>query len=690
MAATGRGLLQAAVLSAAVLTGAAAIGGGWIATRSAPPLEDAREGSTLVVDRNGRLLRAFTTGNGIWRLPATTGEVDPRLIAYLMAYEDKRFRDHHGVDPRAMMRAAGQALIHGRIISGGSTLTMQTVRLLTPDRSRTFTRKAAEIGAALALERQLTKDEILDIYLTRAPYGGNLEGVRAASLAWFGKEPTRLSPGEAALLVALPQSPEARRPDRDPAAARRARDRVLDRLAVAGALEPAEAEAAKDEPVPDGRRDFPVLAAHLAEHAVAETPGASRIQLTIDRPLQEQLEALARERAHAMGTKISVAIMVVETATGAVLAHVGGAGYFDEARAGHVDLAQSVRSPGSALKPFIYALAFEDGIAHPQTLIEDRPTRFGTYVPENFDDGFQGTVTAEKALQFSLNVPAVAVLDAVGPQRFMSRLTSAGVRLVLPSGAAPSLAIGLGGAGITLADLAQLYSSLARGGASVPLLTRLDPSPPPIAPRRPLTTPAAAWMVAHALAGAPPPPSASGGRIAFKTGTSYGYRDAWAVGFDGRYTVAVWVGRPDGASSPGLVGRMAAAPILYDAFARVSPERAPLPPAPSGVWHGTTAQLPAALQRLGPVGGAAASAIPPLEIAYPPDGARVDLSGGQDPLALKANGGVPPMTWLIDGQPISSPMHRREASWPTAGPGFLDISVIDATGASAQAQVRVD
>jgi penicillin-binding protein 1C len=195
-------------------------------------------------------------------------------------------------------------------------------------------------------------------------------------------------------------------------------------------------------------------------------------------------------------------------------------------------------------------------------------------------------------------------------------------------------------------------------------------------------------MVSHALAGAPPPPSASGGQIAFKTGTSYGYRDAWAVGFDGRHTIAIWVGRPDGAPSPGLVGRTAAAPILYDAFARVSPERVPLPPAPEGVWFATTGELPLALQRLGPLDGPAASTVPRLAITYPPDGARVDL--GQDSLALKADGGVPPMTWLIDGKPIPSAAHRREASWQAAGPGFLDIAVIDATGASAQARVRVD
>jgi penicillin-binding protein 1C len=433
-----------------------------------------------------------------------------------------------------------------------------------------------------------------------------------------------------------------------------------------------------------------MLAAHLAEGAVAEAPGSSVVKLTIDRALQGRLEQLAADRAAALGPKVSLAMVAVDNASGEVLAHVGGAGYFDDARAGKVDLAQALRSPGSTLKPFIYAMAFEDGVAHPQTLIEDRPTRFGAYVPENFDDGFQGTVTAEEALQLSLNVPAIAVLEAVGPHRLAGRLRAAGANLVLPPGAAPNLTIGLGGAGLTLSDLAALYASLARDGLSAPLISRLDPPPLASAPRRPLTTPAAAWAVAHALAGAPPPPNASGGRIAFKTGTSYGYRDAWAVGFDGRHTVAVWIGRPDGAPVPGLIGRTAAAPVLFDAFTRISPDRAALPPPPPEVWQATNAELPRALQRLGPVSPAVASVKPALAIAYPPDGALVDLSGGAEALALKAEGGVPPMTWLVDGAPIPSRAHRREASWQPSGPGFLDVSVIDATGASARARVRVE
>ena len=327
---------------------------------------------------------------------------------------------------------------------------------------------------AIEIERALSKDEILALYLSLAPYGGNLEGIRAASLAYFGKEPRRLTLGEAALLVALPQSPEQRRPDRSVAAARNARDRVLDRVAAAGAVPADEIARAKHEPVPEGRRPMPMLAPHAADAVVAAAPERSLHRLTIDATLQKNLEDLARERARALGPDISVAILAVDHATGEVLARVGSADYFDTRRAGQVDMTLAVRSPGSTLKPFIYGLGFEDGLIHPETLIEDRPVRYGGYAPENFDLTFQGTVTVRRALQLSLNVPAVAVLDRVGASRFTARLAQAGGSLVLPQGEVPGLAMGLGGVGIRLTDLVTLYAGLARLGTTVPLTERLD------------------------------------------------------------------------------------------------------------------------------------------------------------------------------------------------------------------------
>jgi penicillin-binding protein 1C len=646
--------------------------------------------STQVVDRNGRLLRAYATPEGRWRLPVKVSEVNPRFVEMLLAYEDRRFREHAGVDPLAMARAAWQWLTNGRVISGGSTLTMQVARLLEPRPDRTLGAKLLQIVRAVQLERRLRKDEVLALYLTLAPYGGNLEGVRAASLAYFGKEPRRLSLAESALLVALPQSPEQRRPDRSTAAAQQARDRVLDRVAQAGLIPADEIALAKCAPVPAVRRPMPALAPHAADQAIAAAPKSKLIRLTVDAALQKNLEELARERARVLGPEISLAIVAVDNATGELRARVASADYFDQRRAGQVDMTQALRSPGSALKPFIYGLAFEDGIAHPETLIDDRPLRYGAYAPENFDLTFQGTVTVRRALQQSLNVPAVALLESVGASRLSARLAQAGAALVLPKGEAPGLAMALGGLGIRLSDLTMLYAGLARGGSAVPLQEYADDAAS-VAPRR-LLDPVAAWYVGQVLKGTAPPENAAGGRIAYKTGTSYGYRDAWALGFDGRHTIGVWVGRPDGSPVSGLVGRIAAAPVLFDAFARLGQPAVSMPQAPKGALFASSGKLPPPLQHFHPTGLAGAGAAPALRILFPPNGARVDLamaSGRPDPLALKTAGGVEPLTVLVNGLPAAARGNRRTLFVEPDGPGFLRLTVIDAKGAADSVMIRL-
>ncbi len=690
-----RHLIFAGFLAVVLAINAAGFGLTEFLRRLGPPLLDSNlTYSALVVDRDGRLLRPFTTKDGFWRLPVAPEDVDPRYLAMLLAYEDKRFYEHHGVDPQALARAAVQAMWNGRIVSGGSTLTMQVARLLEPRPRRRFTDKLAEMIRAIQIEQRLSKRQILGLYLSLAPYGGNVEGIRAASLTYFGQEPKRLSTAEAALIVALPQAPESRRPDRAPAAARSARDRVLTRLAKANIINDDQAAAARVEATPTARLAFPMLAAHLAERLAKSATDGAIIHTMISRELQATLESLARERVVAFGSGVSAAILVVDNATGEVRAHVGGAGFFDMARAGQVDLARAIRSPGSTLKPFIYGLAFEDGLIHPETLIDDRAVRYGAYAPQNFDDSFHGTVTVREALQQSLNVPALQVLEAVGPDRLLSRLRNAGVNLVLPPDSAPGLAVGLGGAGARLTDLATLYASLARGGETVQLQWQPGDEATSPNPRR-LLEPQAAWQVSDVLLGSPAPLNAKGGSIAYKTGTSYGFRDAWAVGYDGATTIAVWVGRPDGSAVPGLVGRLAAAPILFEAFQRVGARRVRLPP-PPGVIFTRTSDLPAALQRFRPHGlPEIASAGPgdaPLSIAFPPDGARIDLlsDGDMAALALKALGGVPPFTWLVDGVPVVTMERRRESLWENPGRGFVRLSVTDAKGATATAMVRVE
>ncbi len=661
--------------------------------RALPPLDlgEVDERSVTVSDRHGRLLRAFTTDEGRWRLPVSVADVDPRFVALLTAYEDKRFDTHVGVDPLAMLRAGWQMLASGRVVSGGSTLSMQVARLLEPRSGRSVQAKLRQAVRAIELERRLEKRRILDLYLTLAPYGGNLEGIRAATWSYFGKEPRRLTLAERALLVALPQAPESRRPDRHGTALAGARAAVIGRALAAGLATPDEAAQALAEPLPTARQLFPLLAAHAAEWAVAEKPAMKDHRLSIDAVWQAALEGLARERIEALGPKLAGAILVVEHATGAVRAHVGGLGLMSRERAGALDLAQAVRSPGSALKPFIYALAFEQGIAHPETMLEDRPNRFGAYAPENFDLGFLGNVTARQALQQSLNLPAIELLAEVGPQRLLSRLTSAGGQLVLPKDGAPGLAIGLGGVGIRLADLARLYGGLARGGQSVALQWREPAGSAQDDDERRLTDPLAAWYVGDVLRGAPAPANALNGRIAYKTGTSYGYRDAWAIGYDRRHTIAVWVGRPDNASVPGLVARQVAAPVLFDAFARIGMEPDTAPP-PRDAIAGRNASLPAPLRHLRRdiPKTMSASVRGPVRIAFPPDGAVVDLAGGGlRELTVKALGGVAPMTWLIDGAPVAQNVSRRDATLPAAGAGFARVSVIDASGASDSVTVRL-
>lgn len=662
---------------------------------SLPPLDltTASDRSTVVLDREGRLLRPFLTEDGRWKLPVTHADVDPRYLAMLKAFEDKRFDSHIGIDPLGMARAAWQALAYGRIVSGGSTLSMQVARLLEPREERSLAAKLRQAMRAIELERRFDKARILDLYLTLAPFGGNLEGVRAASFAYFGKEPKRLSTAEAALLVALPQAPEQRRPDRFAAAAERARDRVLARAAKAGLVTPAEIAAAREEPIPTTRKPFPNLAPHVAEQVVAQAPAEAVHRLTLDSRLQANLENLARERVVTLPPQVSTAILVVDNDTGAIRASVGGVDYFATERAGSLDLTRALRSPGSALKPLIYALAFDNGLAHPETMLEDRPARYGIYVPENFDMTFQGMVPARKALQLSLNVPAVELLSAVGPQRFLSRLRDSGAMIAMPKeGGAPGLAVGLGGLGITLSDLTRLYVGLARGGQMSELTVKSSPSAE--APPLRLVDPVAAWYVADTLLGAPPPLNAAPGRIAYKTGTSYGYRDAWAVGFDRKHTIGVWVGRADNGAVPGLVGRSVAAPILFDAFARlgIDPRAFPMP---ADAITASAAQLPPPLRHLRQdiPKTVLAMATPTLKLAFPPEGARIDLAAsavdGRALLNLKVTGGAPPFTWLVDGAPVLSPTRRREAAWQPGGRGFVRISVIDSAGVSESVSVRL-
>ncbi|WP_061933309.1 penicillin-binding protein 1C [Aureimonas sp. AU22] len=688
-----RRLVRAGLAGAVLL--AAGVGGWWwteraIAARAAVIAEP--ETGFVVEARDGALLRAFAASDGRWRMAADAGDVDPRFLAMLEGWEDKRFRTHGGIDAVALMRSAFDSVRHARIIGGGSTLTMQVARLAERLPTGSLAAKGRQFLGALALERALGKDEILSLYLRLAPYGGNVEGIRAASLVWFGHEPKRLTAGEAALLVALPQAPERLRPDLEPERARRARDRVLDRMAAIDVLPEAEVERAKREPIPTRRRAMPMLAAHAAsqarDRALAERRGQTAARLTIDAALQARLEAYAREKAATLPRPQSLAVVVADHATGEILASVGSPDIFDAGRDGYVDLTKAQRSPGSTLKPLIYGLAFERGIAHPESLMDDRPTSFAGYTPGNFDGRFEGTLTARRALQLSRNLPAVELLAAVGPSRLVSRIRATGASLELGNRTLPGLAIGLGGLGISLEDLVRIYAGIANGGLAKPL--RIDANAALAAgPARRILSEQAAWYLASILAGAPTTAKGPPGTIAWKTGTSFGYRDAWTLAFDGRHVVGVWLGRPDGAPVPGLVGQDAAVPVMRDVFARLGPP-VPLPGPPPGILAGT-ARLPPAMRHLQPKGPTARGDAP--EIVFPPNAARIELGiaeGASSALSLKVRNGRPPFTWYVDGHATLTGLFERQAAWRPSEPGFVEISVVDAVGGAATTRVFVE
>lgn len=659
-----------------------------------PPLAATGLVSTEVVDRDGALLRAFATPDGRWRLAVDPDDIDPQTLNMLVGYEDRRFWSHRGVDMLALLRAARQLVANGRIVSGGSTITMQLARLIEPRERRSYQAKLLQIARALQIERRLSKREILELYLTLAPYGGNLEGMRAASLAWFGKEPRGLTVAQSALLVALPQSPESRRPDRNPKAARAGRDRVLTRLALIDVISQGDAARARAIEMPARRLALPSLAAHLAEAAVRAEPAAPRHQVTLIRGVQEGLESVARAAAARLGPNISVAMVMADARTGEILGELGSADFFDGRRSGWIDMTDVLRSPGSALKPFIYGLALEDGLVSPETLIEDRPAAFGAYRPRNFDMEYQGDVSIRQALQMSLNIPAVQLLESVGPARLMARFRRAGVNPKLPPDEAPGLAIGLGGVGVTLRDLVQLYAGLANRRRPMALGNGVTGQPRPLPGGR-LFEPAVAWAIADMLSGVSPPEGAARRAIAYKTGTSYGYRDAWSVGYDGRHVLGVWVGRADGGAAPGISGYATAAPILFEGFVKSGLAVVPFPPAPSGAVRLASADLPVSLRRFAPLGSlpAVAATEPAPKIVYPPQGARIDLGasdGDGMPLALKINGGRAPFRWLANGKPLPGVMRRRTSSWRPDGGGFSTLTVVDAAGRAASVQIFLE
>ncbi|MEM7409326.1 MAG: penicillin-binding protein 1C [Myxococcota bacterium] len=539
-----------------------------------------RSPARVVTSADGEPLRLFLAPDGSARWPVPHDAVSPKLVRSLRESEDRFLGWHPGVNPLAVARAALANLRAGRVVSGASTIPMQLARLVEP-RARTWRAKAIEAFRAHQLVRAYSSEELLAAYLGLAPFGGNLEGVGAGAWFWFGKSPAELSLGEAAYLTALPRAPVAYDARRHPDAARRARDRVLDQLTARGVFDAAGVARAKRQSLPERWQPTPFTAPHFARWAAGQS--ASRaVATTLDADLQRQVEGLVTDGVRALRKSGigNAAVVVLDNQTRSVRAMVGSADFFDTERPGQVNGALARRSPGSTLKPWVYAQAFAQGLAVPDTITLDIPVDYAGYLPENYDGSYRGRMTLREALAESRNVPAVTTLAELGVAPFLALLQRAGFATLDRPAARYGLPLVLGGGEVTLLDLTNAYATLGSQGLHQPV--RWQPGPA-AKPQR-LLPAAAVALVTNVLRDVRrpdfPPAAVALARdvpeVAWKTGTSYGHRDAWAVGYSTRMSVGVWVGNLDGSPRPGISVAEHAAPLLFDVFRAVEPEGARL------------------------------------------------------------------------------------------------------------------
>jgi len=542
-----------------------------------------RPPAVVVFDRHGAPIRIVLARDQKVRIPVTLDELPPELVRAVVTSEDRWFWRHPGVNPVAIARAAKSNLTARRRVSGASTIPMQIARMAEP-KSRTLFAKLRESFRAVQLTLHTTKRQQLEAYFNMAPYGGNVEGIGAASRVYFGKEPSQLSVGEIAFLTTLPRQPNRFDPLRDHAAATRARNRVLRQLRDRGAFTTPQITAAMRQPLPCARQKAPFVAPHFCDYAISQAPGQTRVFTTLDPRIQRLAEEQVRARIGSLrswGVE-QAAVVVIDNDTHEVVAMVGSAGFFDAQRQGQVNGAVARRSPGSTLKPFLYAKAFDDGTLIPDSILLDIPTDYGGYVPENYDGTYRGQVAARDALIQSLNAPAVRLLSEEGVGELVTLLRSGGITTLDRDPNRYGLPLILGSGEVRLLDLTNLYSALANHGDYSPvriyshsalstqhsslfssestsmltaILTELKR---PDMPR--------AWQLTREI------PS-----VAWKTGTSYGHRDAWSVGYSRRYAIGVWVGNFDGHGQKGMSGSEFAAPLLFDLFRAVD-RGAPAPP----------------------------------------------------------------------------------------------------------------
>ncbi len=522
------------------------------------PTDKLQTPSVQVTAADGGILRVFTNEQGNYQLLVDTKNISANYLETLLVYEDRQFYRHPGFNPFSMIRALWQWWHFGRVVSGGSTLTMQTARLIELH-PRTCIGKFRQLFRAVQLELHYSKQQILALYLNHAPFGGNLVGVEAAAYSWFGKSARKLTDAEAALLVVLPQAPSRFRPDRFPQQALLARDKVLARMSMAGCWTEERTQRAKGEPLPRVRQQFPCHAAWLSRQLSQAYPDSKQITTTLDIDIQDALERFTSLSLSELPDATQLGVLIASNKN----ANVVACGSFNRNdQLAQADRVRTICSPGSTLKPFIYGMAIDDGLVHSATLLADLPWDFDGYRPVNFSGGFYGAVTLADALKLSLNVPAVQVLEQLKPRIFLERLQTAGIELKSDE---PGLSLALGAGGINLDSLVRMYLALAKEGHCTTLRYRPDQ----LQQEKQLLSSASAWIIRTLLEdiGIPGRADLDGQkRIAWKSGTSYGHRDVWAIGVGSEYTVGISIGRADGSPQSALTGPETAGGILFDIF----------------------------------------------------------------------------------------------------------------------------
>lgn len=551
--------------------------------------------SMVLEDQSGQLLGARIALDGQWRFPAADS-LPEKFIQALLEFEDRRFYRHWGVDPRSIGRAIVQNIRNREVVSGGSTISMQVIRMARGRKRRTIPQKLIEMVMATRLELGYSKEEILQTYATNAPFGGNVVGLETASWRYFGKKPQLLSWAEAAMLAVLPNSPALIHPSRNRQALLDKRNRLLHRLLVQEQMDSLSYELALEEELPEKPLPLPRLAPHLLDRAYSELitsqkQQVARVSTTLDAFLQQKVSAIvAQHHNRLQGNGIhNAAALVIDVQTGEVKAYVGNVADAGEEHGQSVDVISAPRSTGSLLKPILYALSLQEGLILPESLLSDIPTRMSGYQPENFHEKYDGAVTAKRALIRSLNIPIVRLLQAYGLEKFHYELQALGLAGINKSAVHYGLPLVLGGAESSLWETTNMYACLARMlGNTYMHDGKYDPAdfrPPTYLSAPPSTakpvlqndppriSSAATWFTFEAMKAVERPNSegewkrfGSNQRIAWKTGTSFGFRDAWAIGVDQRYAIGIWVGNADGEGRPNLVGVQAAAPILFDIF----------------------------------------------------------------------------------------------------------------------------